>query len=207
MNHRSKLVRSLTGLVLTLSLHAAQAGAPALAMISDIEGQVWLRNRDTTTALQLGDTLNEGDILSVSSRATATIVYFSNCTEWLVKENDEVKLVWKGPVSKAMGTLKPVRELPVCYRPEDFKGLDNHVIGGYVMRELPAVGMVEMENLRREAMADKASGATLMTVMIHDLRSRQPERARPYYEKLKQRYPNTGLVKSFSGYFDEAARK
>jgi|GEM_PF-5995760 len=193
-----------SALLFSLQIGLARAEAPSLGMITDLEGDVFLRYQDTKTPLQPGDALIEGDTVVLSDGARAVIVFFEECREWTLPPKDEIKIDRKGPLSKGAGYLKSDRQLPVCYRPDDFKGLDDQVIGGYVMRGSSGDGGQAVENLRKEVAAGRATGSLLMTLIMHDLKNNKIDQARLYYDRLRSLYPGSEFVKSLARRFESS---
>jgi len=211
--HKKSYIHLLTACLLSLGLcggHAA-AGTPSLAMVADIEGRITLQHGDSSSELQFGDTLVEGDVLTIPDQARVVVVYFDRCSEWVLNKPDAVEILAPGPRSRKSGSLKPARKLPICDRPEEFKHLGSQVIGGVVMRGLPPqdIGVADdpaVASLRREAERDGASTTAILSLMLHDLKKQNLESAERYYVRLKRRHPEAGLVKEFAHYFADTQR-
>jgi hypothetical protein len=174
---------------------SAYAANEAFGMIAESEGSAQLINGDAKTAAELGSVLKSGDKLILDANSKLTIISFADCEEMLAYGKDEIIIDKYKAHSQRFGDLKPIRRLPVCYNPQDFDAQDSGTIGGYFMRG-PDNAMSELQNE-----ADQGDMSALIALVLHDIKNKQSALARPYFERLKQKYPNSKWVKNLERHF------
>ena len=168
-------------------------------VVMDVAGSVSIERDQKSMPADLGLNLISGDNISIDDGANIVIVSYSDCMEWAFTGADKITIEsGKNPQSMT-GKVEPVRKLPVCYSPEDFKEGEYDVMGGIALRGLPKD---PLGSLRDEFKKGNAPNSTLMTLIIHDLRGGKIEQAKPYYETLKKRMPESEFVKKISKRFE-----
>jgi len=207
---------ALVAVFLLVFGYAQMADAQEFGVVMDVSGKVELQAKGKNSAIDLGKNVSVGDNLSIGDKGRVTLVAYKGCEEWeitgpgTVHISDKIPELEKG--SKGKASMK--RKLPVCYKPEDMKVAGSHEQGGLVLMNKAAPvdndnmegpnpaemsGAVsaedEMEPLRRDFGEGKADNATLMTLVMHDLKKNDTEGARPYFMELKKRAPGSEFVK------------
>jgi hypothetical protein len=187
-------------LLLGFGLMQAEAygAVESVGMIADNEGGVRFVYGGAGTPVELGAALTPGDRLTLDADGRIVIVMLADCEEFSIRGKDEILIEKTRVRSRRSGYLKPDRRLPVCYNSEDFDAPDSGVIGGFVMRGDLANSLADM---RAEASKASADTTTLITLILHDIRNNQASQARPYYDELKKRRPDSAWVRKLEKQF------
>jgi hypothetical protein len=171
------------------------SAAQDFGIMMDVSGKVSIQRDGRNIPADLGLNILSDDTLNLSKNSSAVIVTYADCKEWILKGPDKIRVKsGEGPKSSSR-EIAPSRQLPVCYGPEEFKEGGSYVIGGFVLRGEPRDPLA---SLRKDFQNGKASNSTLMTLIMHDLRSGKTERAKQYFKVLNERAPESEFVKEIS---------
>ena len=173
------------------------ADADEFGVIMDVTGKVAIQREKSYVKADLGVEVKPGDIIKIEKGANIVLVSYLECNEWSVNGPDTVTIKNDGLDTQRTKVI-PTRQLPVCYGPEEFKTGDDDVMGGFVLRGAPKDPLA---SLRQEFASGKASSSTLMTLIMHDLKRGNADKARSYYEELKKRSPDSSFVKKITPRF------
>jgi hypothetical protein len=200
LRNRSVAVAMAVALIVPLGLAPAVQAAEDFGMVMDVQGRVTVEHQGQRTAVSLGQTLFVGDRLSLEPKASLGVVSYNSCDELVLSGPAQAQVEGAG-VSVAGGpAAKVARRLPVCYSQEELSATESGVIGGLVLRGAPKDPVFE---LRQEFAAGKASTSSLMTLIMHDVSSGQADQARPYFQALRQRAPDSQFVGEMRSYFPD----
>lgn len=166
-------------------------------IVMDMSGNVQLIRGENTAPAEIGMNLIRGDAVDMPEGSSVVIVSYSDCNEWQITGPDTVRITDEGLVSKSDKKV-PQRQLPVCYSLTEFDSETPDVAGGIILRGIPKDPLA---HLREEFKKGEASNSTLITLIMHDLKNSRVEKARPYFEALKARLPDSKIVNALSGKF------
>lgn len=179
-----------------LLLAAGTVSAADYGIVTDLEGEVRiLRGADTVPA-EIGESVAVGDRIEAGPKAILVLVSYARCQEWVLEGKNTFTVNEKAGPQPGEGKITPYREIPVCYNPDDFQDAASQKIGGYVLR-----GTDPVASLRKEFDAGNAPNSTLITLTLHDLKKGNVEKARPYFNELKGRVPDSSIVKKLAPRF------
>jgi hypothetical protein len=165
-------------------------------IVMDLSGKVTIKHGVSTKPADLGINIVTGDIIILDKKAKAVIVSYGDCQEWNLSGAN--RFIVKGGTILVNGKPLPYsRRLPVCYSMEEVKKPGSEPVGGFVLRG-PNDPLAE---LRKEFNSGKASNSTVMILLMHELNRGEVEKARPYYEFLKERLPDSEFIKDIATLF------
>lgn len=162
-------------------------------MVMDVVGDAELQRPDKPPVKPLaGDTLMDGDRLKLNKDSELFIVSFDDCVEYHLTGNIEITIAWILE-KQGNGSVTEIRQLPACYRPEDINPADSgSVLGGVILRSHTDDSM---DPLRQEAGQGQLSNSALITLLIYELNYGKTDTTMDYFNLLKQREPESSLVK------------
>lgn len=196
-------MRSIATGLLTLSLLTpGWLWADDYGMVMDLEGDLEIQRGSERVPGDLGEPINVGDRLLLANNARATVVSYLDCKELILNGPGEVEVTWDALKVDQQDMVSEGRVLPVCYSREELNASDSGIIGGLVLR---GVASDPVHELRQEFDKGGASVGTLMTLVMHDLATGELDRARVYFDALKQQKPNSAFVERMSSRFDTAS--
>ena len=174
-------------LFLAINVQAQEYG-----MVMDAIGEVTLhRDNSPSYIIQAGDSIMDGDRLSVPDKSELILVSYGDCVEYQLTGELTVTIAWIIE-KKGSGSLQESRKLPTCYRSEDIQSTGAaSVLGGVTLRGFEDPVML----LRQEIEQGKISNSALITLLIHDLNYGMDARTKYYLKLLKQREPESEVVK------------
>ncbi len=193
-------LRLLIVLFIALILFCSQGFADTnddFGILMDAKGGVKLLRGEKHISVEVGLNLIRGDIIEIEKEGLVVIVSYEECQEWQLMGPDTINIAASG-VASTSNKVSPRRQLPVCYSLDEFDNNESDVIGGITLRGIPKDPLA---SLRKEFKYGKASNSTLITIIMHDLKNGNIEKARPYFETLSQRLPGSKIVKAFSDKF------
>jgi hypothetical protein len=165
-------------------------------IVMDLSGKVTIKHGVNTKTADLGSNIVTGDMIIIDKKAKAVIVSYGDCLEWSLSEAK--RFIVKGGTIFVNGKPLPYsRRLPVCYSMEEIKKAGSEPVGGFVLRG-PNDPLAE---LREEFNSGKASNSTVMILLMHELNRGEVEKARPYYEFLKKRLPDSEFITNIAALF------
>ena len=174
-----------------LLIFSSSVWAEDFGMAMSIEGKVMLQRNSESIPLEFGESIYEGDILQLAEKTEMILISYIDCQEWELQGPLEVTVTWE-LTKKGKGSMKPIKELPVCYSHEEISNDDSGTIGGLVLRGTPKD---PVQQLRQEFIDGKASNTTLITLILHDLKEGNKKGSKIYLNALKQRSPNSAFIK------------
>lgn len=191
---RWSLILFIACLVLgTVNCYAETAD---FGIVMDLSGKVTIKRGANTIPADLGVNIVKGDMIILNKKAKAVIVSYNECQEWNLSEAK--RFLVKGETILVNGKPLPYsRRLPVCYSMEEIKRAGSEPVGGFVLRG-PNDPLAE---LREEFNSGKASNSTVMILLMHELNRGEVEKARPYYEFLKNRLPDSEFITNIAPLF------
>jgi hypothetical protein len=158
-------------------------------IVMDFSGKVTIKRGANIIPADLGVTIVTGDVIILYEKARTVIVSYGECLEWRLA--GPKRILVKGGTILADGKPLPYsRRLPVCYSTEEIKKAGSEPVGGFVLRG-PKDPLAE---LRAEFNSGKASNSTVMILLMHELNRGELEKARPYYEFLKNHLPESEFI-------------
>ncbi len=193
-------LRPLIVLFIALNLLCSQGIAKSnddSGIVMDVNGEVKLLRGGKQISVEVGLNLVQGDIIEIKKEGLVVIVSYVECKEWQLKGPDTINIVAEGVVS-TLNKVSPRRQLPVCYSLDEFDTNESDGIGGITLRGIPKDPLAF---LREEFKHGKASNSTLITIIMHDLKNGNIEKARPCLETLRERLPGSKIVKALSEKF------
>ncbi len=187
----------LSGLI-CFSLTADLKAAEDFGIIMDTAGTVTIQRDTHKMSADLAMEIDFGDIITIAPESSLTVVGYDNCDEYVLKGKDTFVVGERSGIQSARSRQKiaPTRKLPVCYSADEVS--EGDTIGGFIVR-----GNDELSALRKEFAEGKASNATLLTLIMHDIINGKVEQARPYYDELKKRKPGDPFVKKLAKIFEK----
>lgn len=211
------------GFLMVLAL-AGTGYAQDFGIVTDVSGKIALQRAGKKTIIDMGASLAAKDILHISKGGAATIVAFASCQEWLVSGAGEITVEGEKVVPGKGALLKMGKKLPGCYKPGEIKGAGSHSMGGIslfgkeskgsapegagpqelAMTPEPSAADLEIKSLKEEYLSGKASNSTVIALMMYELNANRIALAKPYYDDLKTRAPQSALVKEFAPRFEGA---
>ena len=214
------MMRFLGGFLMVLAL-AGAGYAQDFGIITDVSGKLAVQRNGKTKFLEMGASVAPQDILRVSRGGAATIVAYATCQEWLASGTGEITVENDKMAAGKGASLKIGKKLPVCYKPADIKGAGSHSMGGISLfakeskkpaqeaaapEEFTSTSVATetdpaIEPLKEEYQGGKASNSTVITLMMYELGANKVAAAKPYYEDLKKRVPQSAVVKDLAPRF------
>ncbi len=189
-------------LILTSLFISLIAGSPAWAeyygMITDTTGKIeHISKKHIPSGDLLGSNFSVNDEFKLDKNSSLTIVAYANCEELLIQGAGHIKIKAHKMeiISGAKNMLSSIRELPVCYTPDELNR--KKTIGGLILRG----NSDPVWELRKEFNNGNARNTTLVILIAHDLAVNQIERARPYFVHLKNKMPNSVFIQSIADKF------
>jgi hypothetical protein len=195
---RSKAIILLFSGFFILCFSLRSYAAQDFGIMMDVSGKVAIHRDGNPINADFGMNIFSGDIIELNKGSDAVIVSYADCQEWTLKGPDKVMIKTDEGPESGSGMVAPSRQLPVCYGPEEFKEDGSDVIGGLVLRGQPKDPLAA---LREEFKGGTASNSTLMTLIMHDLKNGKIERARPYFDTLKVRAPESEFINNIARRF------
>ena len=194
------LFRIIAGFIIAGILSPKVSFAEETGVIMDVAGKVEILRGENTIYADFGMNLQDGDEVAPETDASITLVTYVDCREWVVNGPQRATLSGATVVAITGQKIKAQRQLPVCYSPSATKSGKSGVIGGLVLRGAPKDPVKE---LRDEFVAGSASNATLMTLIMNDLKNGKKETAKAYFKELYKRVPESQFVKGLVGELEE----
>ena len=173
--------------------------ADDFGIVMDVNGKINVQRGEQKLPVEIGLNIIYGDTIKLDKTNNIVIVAYDDCMEWDLTGPHSIIIKSDGIALKT-GEASPKRQLPVCYSLEEFEGEKEDVMGGFVLRGSPKDPLA---SLREEFKHGKASNSTLITLIVHDLRNWKIEQARPYYEELHRRMPDSVFVNNFTKKFNK----
>jgi len=180
------IVTSVMGFLFPLVCAAEEVG-----VVMDVSGKVDIHRQGKNISVDFGMNIQDGDVFTAESGSSVTVVTYVDCREWIVNGPQRASISGATLVAITGQGIESQRQLPVCYSPSDSKSGKSDLIGGLVLRGAPKDPVKE---LREEFVTGKASNATLMTLIMNDLKTGKKDTAKVYYEELHKRAPRSQFV-------------
>lgn len=174
----------------------AASAAPAAGIITNLSGVAWIdRNGDRLKAAA-GQSLLPDDALILEANSHVRLLAYSGCDEWAASGPDTIRLDSAGvPVSEKRRDLTLTGTLDICFDPASFTTVSYGRLGGVTVRS----DMVSKQRIKADD--GHASAAELLTIVLFDLKNDQPDKARPYFDMLRQQLPKGPLMDSLADHF------
>jgi hypothetical protein len=192
----SVLKDALAGLGAVL-VWASCCFAAAAWKVSDLSGDVSRGRGSDHTAASVGLELAAGDVLDIGDGAWIELVSTGTCEVWELRGIGQFNFaeheITSGPERKK---VPPVQRLSVCFDPAGFSLGKAQRIGGILERgaspedELSEIGA-------------KSNAALINLIILYALHNKDIEKARPYYEALRERAPGSEFVAGVAEIFKE----
>jgi hypothetical protein len=190
---RRKILKGILAGLGILLLWSSSSFALSSWKVCDSSGEAFLTHGNDTTAAVIGSDIASGDTLAVKDGAWVELVSTGDCEVWELKGDRRYTFAEHEVMGHEGDKVPPAHRLAVCFNPAAFSMGKAQRIGGIIERG----GSVDDE------LVETGSNAALINLIIfHALSGQDIEKARPYYEMLKQRAPGSEFVKSVSGLFE-----
>ena len=162
--------------------------------VSDLSGDVSLSRGNEQIAAAVGSDISPGDTMKIKDGAWIELVSTGTCEVWELKGNRQYTFTEHDIMSSPeRDKIPPIHRLTVCFNPAGFSMGKAQRIGGIIERG----GSIEDE------LAETGSNAALVNLIIfYALSQKDIEKARPYYEALKERAPGSQFVGSVAEIFE-----
>ena len=164
--------------------------------VSDFSGDVSLGRGNERIAAAVGLDIAAGDTLTIGGRAWIELVSTGTCEVWELEGSRRYSFTEHEIMSSPEGgRIPPDHRLSVCFDPAGFSIGKAQRIGGIIERggsaddELSEIG-------------SESNAALINLIILHALNGKDIEKARPYYETLKQRAPGSQFVASVAEIFE-----
>lgn len=190
-----KNLLSILAGICVLGMCAFPSWGEEFGMLTDKTGEVELVSKGKKNLADMGAVLFAGDELLLQKGSLAMIVSFADCQEWSVKGPGKL-IISGGKIEGQDNLIAAAKKLPLCYSPTSMKGAESHEMGGFLLR-----GEDPTAKLREEFQSGKAGNSTLMTLIMHDLKNGNAGKARPCFDELKKRIPESPFIKSIARHF------
>jgi hypothetical protein len=179
------------GILMAGLLISASATAVEFGIVMDMQGAVVIERAGAQMPADFGMAVELGDNILLDDGASATVVSYMDCQELML--NGPARAAADGEQLSVTppSRLQAGRILPVCYGEEELNISDADIIGGVVLRGAPRD---PVHSLRTEFSQGKASTSTLMTLLMHDLANGNTEKARPYFDALRSKAPDSAFL-------------
>jgi hypothetical protein len=164
--------------------------------VSDFSGDVSIGRGGERIPAKIGLDVTAGDTISIGDGVWVELVSTGTCRVWELK--DAMQYIFgKDDIMTGADKSKvsPDHRLSVCFDPGGFSTGRAQRIGGIIERggspeqELAEIGL-------------KSNAALINLIILYALEGNDIEKARPYYEALKQRTPRSQFVASVSSIFE-----
>ncbi len=164
--------------------------------VSDLSGDVtFSRGNDRITAA-IGSDIASGDAMTIKDGAWIELVFTGTCEVWELKGAGQYTFTEHEILnSPEGGKVPPNQRLAVCFNPAGFSMGKAQRIGGIIERG----GSVEDE--LSEA-GSESNAALINLIILHALSEHDTEKARPFYEVLKRRAPDSVFVAGVADIFE-----
>ncbi len=134
--------------------------------------------------------------MTIGDGAWVELVSTGTCEVWELKGARQYTLIGHEIMSSSEGgRIPPNHRLSVCFNPAGFSMGKSQRIGGIIERG----GSAEDELAE---IGSKSNAALINLIIIHALNEKDVEKARPYYEALKQRAPGSEFVAGVAKIFE-----
>lgn len=164
--------------------------------ISDLSGDVSLSRGNERIAASIGLDIASGDSMTVKDGAWVELVSTGTCQVWELKGARRYTFTGREITGSPKGDkIPPSLRLSVCFNPAGFSLGKAQRIGGIIERG----GSAEDELSK---IGSKSNAALINLIILHGLKEKDIEKARPYYEALKQRAPGSEFVASVAKIFE-----
>jgi len=164
--------------------------------VSDLSGDVSLSRGNERVAAAIGSDVNSGDSIAIGDGAWVELVFTGTCEVWELKGARQFTFTEHGIMSSPEGgKVPPNNRLSVCFNPAGFSMGKAQRIGGIIERGgSPADELAEI--------GSKSNAALINLIILYGLSQNDVEKARPYYEALRQRAPGSEFVASVANIFE-----
>ncbi len=164
--------------------------------VSDLSGDVFLTRGNDRIAAAIGLDIASGDAMTIEDGAWIELVSTGTCEVWELKGTRQLTFAEREILSSPGGDkIPPVHRLSVCFNPAGFSIGKAQRIGGIIERG----GSAEDE---LSEIGSESNAALINLIIFHALSGKDIEKARPYYEALKQRAPGSQFVGSVAEIFE-----
>lgn len=187
------------GILVAGLLVSVTATAVEFGIVMDIQGKVTIERAGKQMPADFGMAVELGDRVVLGDQASATIVSYLDCQELRLTGPAQAAANGEQLSVTPASRLQAGRILPVCYGEDELNTSDADIIGGVVLRGAPRD---PVHRLRTEFSEGKASTSTLMTLLMHDLANGDTEQARPYFDALKQKAPESAFLARVAPLFE-----
>ncbi|MDH4182823.1 MAG: hypothetical protein OEV92_01250 [Nitrospinota bacterium] len=167
-------------------------------MVMDVSGDAKILRKGVSAPADLGKSISFDDVFKLGAGAKLAVVTYIDCNQWMMAGPGEFKVNSSQAIEAANGKLAPAKKMPVCYEPDSITAESTNTIGAFVLR---GGAKDPVADLRAEFENGNASLSTLMTLVMYDLQNGRKDSARPYFEELSKRAPESQFVKRISGIF------
>ena len=196
---KSRLMIRISVLVVGALLWAGPSMANEIGLVMDASGDAKVAEGSSSKPAEIGSGFGFGSVFVLGSGAKMSLVTYIDCNEWSLSGPGSFKVSQSQTIVSEACEMKPSRNLPVCYEPELMEVDKHNTMGAFVMR---GAQNDPVAALRNEYQNGNASNSTLMTLIMHDLNSGKKEQAKPYYQELKSRAPNSPFIKSVARWLE-----
>ncbi len=192
---RSVLKGILAGLGVVL-VWSSSAFALNSWKVSDLSGDVYVSRGNDRVPAAIGSDISLGDTLTIGDGAWIELVFTGTCEVWELKGARQYTFTEREIMSSPEADkIPPNQRLAVCFNPAGFSMGKAQRIGGIIERGGPVDD--ELSEIGSESNA-----ALINLIILYALNENDVEKARPYYEALKGRTPDSGFVASVAGVFE-----
>jgi hypothetical protein len=189
---QTKLLSMLAGFGVLL-LSSSLSWAITTWKVCDFSGDVFLTRGADKTAAVVGLDLAAGDAITIGDGAWVEVVSGGKCEVWELKGSRQYLLSEDNITTAEGDKVAPSHRLSVCYNPADFSVGKAQRIGGIIERGVST----------GEKLSEVGSNAALINLIIfYGLNQGDIEKARPYFEALRDRAPGSEFVRNVAGLFE-----
>ncbi len=164
--------------------------------VSDLSGDVSLSRGNERIAAAIGSDISLGDTMTIGDGAWIELVSTGTCEVWELKGTRQYTFTEHEIMSSPEGDkIPPIHRLAVCFNPAGFSMGKAQRIGGIIERggslddELAEIG-------------SESNAALINLIILYALSENDIEKARPYYEALKKRAPDSRVCCKRGGIFE-----
>jgi len=193
---RRKVLKGILAGLGILFLWSSSSFALNSWKVCDLSGEVFLTHGQDKNAAAIGSDIAQGDSLTIKEGAWVELVSTGDCEVWELKGDRQYTFAEHDVMIQGGDKVSPTHRLAVCFNPAGFSMGKAQRIGGIIERG----GSVDEELSQTESNA-----ALINLIILYALSGNDIEKARPYYDTLKQRAPGSKFVGSVSGLFETKA--
>jgi hypothetical protein len=189
---QKKLFGMLAGFGVLL-LSSSLSWASTTWKVCDFSGDVFLTRGSDQTPAVVGLDIAPGDAITIRDGAWVEVVSGGKCEVWELKGTRQYVFSEDNIATPEGDKVAPSHRLSVCYNPAGFSVGKAQRIGG----------IIERGGSTGEKLSEVGSNAALINLIIfYGLNQGDIEKARPYFEALRDRVPGSEFVRNVAGLFE-----